>query len=160
MRHVDSDPQGVRSMGSSAALHARIRARIAQTQAPTTRTGKRVIAAVIAVAALTALVTSGASELVYGRLARGLVVPPTEELRLAWTSVLLGLLTLGATLAALWRGSRGFGPRVTTLALTGLVVTAVYSALTLLRPLHTSPCIRPTPRSRISRFRRGAHDVR
>jgi len=95
-----------------------------------------VIAAVVAVVALTALVTSGASELVYGRLAPGLVVAPAEELRLVGTSLLLGVLTLGATLAALWRGHRGFGAGVTTLALTGLIVAAVYSALTLLRPLH------------------------
>jgi hypothetical protein len=85
---------------------------------------------------LTALVTSGASELVYARLAPGLVVAPTEELRLVWTSMLLGALTLGATLAALWRGHRGFGAGPTALALTGLIVATVYSALTLLRPLH------------------------
>jgi hypothetical protein len=81
-------------------------------------------------------VTSGASEFVYGRLASGLVVAPAEELRLVWTCTLLGVLTLGATLAALWRGHRGLGASATTLALTGLIVVAVYSALTLLRPLH------------------------
>jgi hypothetical protein len=138
MEHVDREPRGIRGVGPSEALHARIRARIAETQAPTTRTNKRVFAAVVAVVALTALVTSGASELVYGRLAAGLVVAPAEELRLVWTSTLLSVLTAGATLAALWRGPRGFGAGATTLALTALIVAAVYSALTLLRPLHLS----------------------
>lgn len=136
MGHADRELQGVCGVGPSEALHARIRAKIAETQAPTTRTSKRVIAAVVVVVALTALVTSGASELVYGRLAPGLVVAPAEGLRLVWTSMLLGVLTLCATLAALWRGHGGFGAGATTLALTGLIVPAVYSALTLLRPLH------------------------
>jgi hypothetical protein len=136
MGHPDRELQSVRSIGPSEVLRARIRARIAETQAPTTRTSKRVVAAVAAVVALTVLVTSSASELVYGRLAQGLVVPPAEELRLLWTSLLLGVLTLGATLAALWRGRRGFGARATTLALAALIVAAVYSGLTLLRPLH------------------------
>lgn len=138
MEHADRELRGVRGVGPSEALHARIRVRIAETQAPTMRTSKRVFAAVVAIVALTTLVTSGASEWVYGRLAPGLVVAPAEELRLVWTSTLLGVLTLGATLAALWRGHRGFGAGATTLALTGLIVAAVYSALTLLRPLHLS----------------------
>lgn len=134
MRHAD---RTLRNVGPSQALRARIRAKIAETPAPTTRTRTHVvIAAIVAAVALTALVTSTASELVYGRLASGLVVPPTEELRLVWTSLLLGVLTLAATLAALWRGRRGLGAGVTTVALTGLIVAAVYSALTLLRPLH------------------------
>jgi hypothetical protein len=138
MEHADREHRRVLGVGPSEALHARIRARIAETRAPTTRTSKRIFAALVTVVALTALVTSGASELVYGRLARGLVVAPAEELRLVWTSALLGALTLGATLAALWRGHRGFGARATTLALTGLIVAALYTALTLLRPLHLS----------------------
>jgi hypothetical protein len=97
-----------------------------------------VFTAVVAVVALTALVSSGSSEWVYGRLAAGLTVAPAEELRLVWTSTLLGALTLGATLAALWRGHRGLGARATTLASTALIVAAAYSALTLLRPLHLS----------------------
>jgi hypothetical protein len=135
MRHADRDLQ-MRSVGPSEALHARIRAKIAETHAPTTRTSQRVIAAVVAVVALTALVASAASELVYGRFALGLVVPPAEEPRLLVSGLLLGVLTLCATLAALWRGHRGFGARATTLALTGLIVAAAYSALTLVRPLH------------------------
>jgi hypothetical protein len=133
--HADRELQA-RSVVPSEALHARIRARIAETRAPTTRTSKRAIAAVVAIVALTALVTSVASELVYGRFAPGLVVSPAEEPRLVGTSLLLGGLTLGATLAALWRGHRGFGAGVTALALTGSIVAVVYSALTLLRPLH------------------------
>jgi hypothetical protein len=58
----------------------------------------------------------------------------------------MGVLTLGATLAALWRGHRGFGTGAATLVLTGLIVTALYSALTLLRPLHPGevPAANPT----------------
>src|ERR1044072_5035924 len=104
MEHADRELRSVRGVGPSEALRARIRAKLAETQAPTTSTGKRVFAAVLAVVAVTALVTSGASELVYGRLASGLAVAPAEEFRLVWTSTLLGVLTLGATLAALWRG--------------------------------------------------------
>jgi hypothetical protein len=136
MEHADREVQGVRGVRPSEALHARIRAKIAEAGAPTPRTSKRLMAAVVAALALTALVTSGASELVYRRLAPGLVVAPAEELRLVWTGILLGALTLGATLVGLWRGRRGFGAGITTLAVTGLIVAAVYSALTLLRPLH------------------------
>jgi hypothetical protein len=137
MEHSDRELlHGVGTMGPSEALRACIRARIAETPAPTTRTSKRVITALIAVGALTVLVTSVAAEVVYGRLAPGLAVASTEELRLMWMSVVLGALTLGATLAALWRGRRGFGAGARTLALTALIVPIAYSALTLIRPLH------------------------
>jgi len=136
MGRSDRELQSVGSVGPSEALRARIRARIVETPAPTTRTSKRVIAALVAVVALTALVTSLAAEVVYGRLAPGLAVAPAEELRLVWTSVVLGALTLGATLAALWRGHRGFGAGARILALTTLLVPIAYSALTLIRPLH------------------------
>jgi hypothetical protein len=136
VEHADHELQGIRGTRPSEAFYARIRARIAETTAPTTRTSTRVMVALVAVLVLTALVASSASEMVYGRLASGLVVAPAEELQLVWTGMLLGALTLGATLTALWRGHRGFGAGATTLALTGLLVVPVYGALTLLRPLH------------------------
>jgi len=137
MEQADHQQQRVSGVRPSEALHARVRARIAEVEAPPTRTSKRVIAAVIAVVVLTALVTSSASELVYGRFGLGLDVGPAEEMRLLWTSTLLGALTLGATLVALWRGPRGLGSGAATLALTGLIVAAAYGALTLIRPLHS-----------------------
>src|SRR5262245_19529116 len=136
MERADRELQDARGVRPSEALHARVRARIAETSAPTMPTSTRILIAVVAVVALTALVATLASELVYGRFASGLAVAPTQELRLVWTGILLGVLTLGATAAALWRGRRGFGARAATLALTGALVTAIYSALTLIRPLH------------------------
>ena len=138
MEHADRELQGIGGTRPAESLHARIRAKIAETQAPTTRTSKRVMAALVAVLAMTALVGSGASELVYGRVASGLVVAPAEELKLVWTSLLLAALTLGATLIALWRGNRGFGASAATLALTGLLVAPFYGAFTLLQPLHSN----------------------
>jgi hypothetical protein len=136
MGHADREQQGSHVVGPSDTLYARVREKIAETPAPTTRTSTRVIAAIVATMAITALVASVASEWVYGRIASGLVVASTETPRLMWTALLLGALTLGATLVGLWRGHRGLGAGVTTLALTGPSVAIVYGAVTLLRPLH------------------------
>src|SRR5262245_12484583 len=119
MEHADRKPQGPRAVGPSETLHARIRERISETHAPRMRTRTRVVAAVVATVALTALVASVASEWVYGRVAQGLVVVSTEESRLIWTAMLMGVLTLSATFVGLRRGHRGFGAGSTTLALAG-----------------------------------------
>jgi hypothetical protein len=136
MEHADHEPRDAPVVQPPEALHAPIRASIAETRAPKTRTSNRVVAAVLAVLALTVLVVSGASELVYGRFAPGLVVTPAEELRLVATGVLLGALTLAATFIALWRGQRGFGAGAVILALTGFLALPLYSVLTLIEPVH------------------------
>jgi hypothetical protein len=117
-------------------LHDRIRARISGESAPTPRTRKRIIAAVVAVPAIAALVVLIASQLVYHRFAVGLDVDSARATRLSLTMLALVVMTAGATLVAIWRGRSGFGIGAVTLAIAAAVVAPVYAALTLIRPLH------------------------
>src|SRR5688572_28179126 len=98
-------------------LHDRIRARLAGASTTGFRTGDRIALALVIVPLLTLAVSFIAAELVYHRPAPGLAVDGGNSARLVWTLALLAAMTFGATLISFWRGRRGFGAGVMSLAI-------------------------------------------
>jgi hypothetical protein len=120
----------------SAVLHDRIRGQIAEIRTSIVRTRARVIAALGVAIALFLLVVVGTSEAVYHRIAAGLDIDPAHAAQLQWSAALLLLLTLIATVMALWRGKSGFGAGVSGLTMVAVLMAPVYAALTILLPVH------------------------
>jgi hypothetical protein len=117
-------------------LHDRIRARITGERSTTSRTRKRVIAALVGVPLIAAVVVLIASQRVYHHFAMGLDVDGAHATRLSLTLLALVVMTAGTTLVAVWRGRSGFGIGSLMLAVAVALVVPVYALLTLIRPLH------------------------
>jgi Negative regulator of sigma F len=129
-------PRFASETGPSAAVRARIDALVEHTPALMISMRARIVAAVVLAALVTSAVILIASQLVYHRYASGLHAARSAELRLSLVLVLLVALTYIATLTAMWRGRRGFGSGITSLAIVTGLVPMSYAALVLINPVH------------------------
>jgi negative regulator of sigma F NrsF-like protein len=118
-------------------LYARVRSAVENTPAVTTRTRTRIFAALAIVPVLTTAVVLIASEWVYGQPAAGLDIDVTSPGAAVTILALLAGLALAATLSALSQGRGGLGIAATWLISIAALVTPVYTALTVLQPLHS-----------------------
>ncbi len=135
--HADLTPRAKPGGGPpSQMLYDRIRERMGATSASRFRTGDRLILACIVVPILAAAVTLIGSGLVYHRAAFGLVTSPEESGRLLWMLALLIAMTVAVSVVAIWRGRKGLGAATTLLAASSVLVAPLYSAITMIRPLH------------------------
>lgn len=118
-------------------LYARVRAAIEVMPAATTRTRTRILAALVIVPVLTTIIVLIASETVYRQPAAGLGIAVSSATGALMILVLLAGLALTSTLFALWQGRGGLGIGSTWLVSITALVVPVYTALTVLQPLHS-----------------------
>jgi len=123
------------------ALFARIQKTIANTPSSTTGTRTRVLIALVVASALGAAAVLSASHIIYHRYAPGLEAQAAPASYTIVVLLLLGILTVIATVVATWRGRRGLGSGARSLYLTSALVAPIYALLVAMRPLH-----RPDPR--------------
>lgn len=137
MAPIHSSPDVTGRPAPPEALHDQIRARIAAAKPSASRTRGRLLWALIAIPLIAGVVLWIASDLVYHRQAVGLDVDGAQStVQLLVMLLSLAGMTGVATLFAAWRGSRGFGAGAVSLALVASLVTPLYAAVTLVRPLH------------------------
>ena len=115
-------------------LFSRIRSAVAATPAAKHSTRLRIGLATAVVPVVTATVLLLAS-LVYDRPALRVDLGTHPTSQLLTVLLLVGALTLLATLVSTGRGERGLGPGVMSLSLVALLVTPIYAALALVIPL-------------------------
>jgi hypothetical protein len=118
------------------ALFARVQTAIANTRSSNIGTRTRVLIAVTVAAALGVSAVLVASQLVYHRYAPGLEARSASAPYMIVALLLLGALTVVATVVATWRGRWGFGSGARSLYLTSALVAPIYAVLVALTPLH------------------------
>src|SRR5262245_6476521 len=106
-------------------LLTRIRAAVAATHASTTNTGLRIRVAMAVIPVLVAAVLLVGSHIVYERPALRVNMGTPLTAQLLIVLLLLGGLTLSATLVAVGRGEHGLGAGATALVLVALLVTPI-----------------------------------
>jgi hypothetical protein len=111
---------------------------VTQERSTTFGTGQRVLAALALVATLTVTIACISSEMVYHRVAAGLGLAVIDDARMIAVLGLLTGLTVAATTNALWRGRTGFGASVAWLAAMATLAPFLYTAITLILPVHSS----------------------
>lgn len=119
------------------ALFVRIQAAIASTPSSTMGMRTRVLLALVVASGFSAAVVLIASYTVYHRYAPGLEVQASSAPYKIVTLLLLGALTVVATVVATWRGRRGFGSGAKSLYLTIALTAPIYAALVAVGPEHT-----------------------
>lgn len=124
--------------GPPAEVSAHVRSAVAATRASTLSTRRRVMTALISIAALTVMIVWIASEAVYHRPAAGLDLAVVSTPRAVAGLGLLIVLTSVVTANALRRGGAGLGPDVLSLAVIAAAAAPLYAVVATVLRVHAS----------------------